>query len=96
MSESRYLEEVLKMADAYDKYARRTLFKILMWAVAAFVGVVALPTRLGLLGSNEYFLMSGLIAGVLIMRLSSTYRFKYIVPHLNLQSIRSHLDQSGT
>ena len=96
MIEKRYLNDVVSVAKSKRGSGIRLRLRVFVYFTLAASALVVLPTYIGLLGTNESLLLLGMLIGAMTMRLSTIYRFSYLVPHLNLESVQRRLDELDT
>ena len=96
MIEKRYLRDVLSVAESDDGKGRALRLKLIGYFAALGGAFVVLPYCLGIFRTQEYFLLGGMLVGAMTMRLSTTYRFRYLVPFIDIDSIRGRLEELDT
>ncbi|GAB5415761.1 MAG: hypothetical protein Cons2KO_33640 [Congregibacter sp.] len=96
MIEKRYLRDVLSVAESKGAIGMRLRLNVVGVFVCLSVVFVFFPYYLGVFGTREYLLFGGMLIGAMTMRLSTIYRFRYLLPHLNIQSVKGRLDELDT
>ena len=91
MSEIKYLEAILRIKESPSRI-RNAFYRHVVWVISSIM-VMFLISQLNIMSRSNVVILIGMFVGIFIAKIENLYYLRYLLRHIDVESLKSRISQ---